>query len=156
MQTVIVGVDGSSGARAALEFAAEEAAVREAKLHVVAAWEVGPTPVGRFSTVDLIETYRTSAEEARQAASDYLESVWPALEVTAETWEGPAADVLVSLAREADLLVVGNRGRGDVASLVLGSVSHHVVQHAPCPVVVIPRRWGAADPVRAISHRSAV
>jgi nucleotide-binding universal stress UspA family protein len=156
MQTIIVGMDGSSCAEAALEWAAEEASVRNAKLRAVAVWEIGPTPVERFPTLDLIEAYRSGADEAVRAAEEYLDSDWPELDGTAETWEGNPADVLISLASASDLLVVGNRGRGDVASLVLGSVSHHVVQHASCPVVVIPQLWTATDRRNELHDQTAV
>jgi nucleotide-binding universal stress UspA family protein len=51
--------------------------------------------------------------------------------------EGQAADVLLQEAQDADLLVVGNRGRGGFASLLLGSVSQQVVHHASCPVIIV-------------------
>src|SRR5690348_4397241 len=105
MQTIIVGMDGSSCAEAALEWAAEEASVRNAKLRAVAVWEIGPTPVERFPTLDLIEAYRSGADEAVRAAEEYLDSDWPELDGTAETWEGNPADVLISLASASDLLV---------------------------------------------------
>jgi nucleotide-binding universal stress UspA family protein len=54
--------------------------------------------------------------------------------------EGPAASVLVEIAEDADLLVVGSRGKGGLAALLLGSISHQVAQHAPCPVVIHRRR----------------
>ena len=54
-----------------------------------------------------------------------------------EIVEGPAAVVLLHAATGADLIVVGNRGRGEIKSLLLGSVSHQVVHHAPCPVLVV-------------------
>jgi nucleotide-binding universal stress UspA family protein len=156
MQTIIVGIDGSSCADAALEWAAQEASLRNARLRAVAVWEIGPTPVGRFPTVDLIEAYRSGADAAVGAAEEYLDSDWPDLDGTAEAWEGRPADVIVSLGSEADLIVVGNRGRGDVASLVLGSVSHHVVQHASCPVVVIPQLWTETDRRSAVHDQTAV
>ena len=52
--------------------------------------------------------------------------------------EGPPATVLVEQASDASMLVVGSRGRGTVAGLVLGSVSQEVVKHAACPVLVVP------------------
>ncbi len=56
--------------------------------------------------------------------------------------EGPAARVLVDVAQNADLLVVGSRGRGGFASLLLGSVSSQCAHHAPCPVAIVPESAG--------------
>jgi len=58
--------------------------------------------------------------------------------------EGPPAQVLLNAATGAELLVVGSRGHGTFAGMLLGSVSQHCVQHAPCPVVVIPDEAGSA------------
>jgi nucleotide-binding universal stress UspA family protein len=52
--------------------------------------------------------------------------------------DGPPADAILEHAEDALLIVIGQRGRGPVSSLVLGSVSHHVLQHARCPVLVVP------------------
>ena len=117
---------------------------------------MGPTPVARYPTFDLIQSYRAMADDTARAAQERLDSEWPALRGTAETWEGAPAAVLLSLANGADLLVVGTRGRSHAASLVLGSVSYHVAQHARCPVVVIPHQLSASDRDRAIDERTVV
>ena len=57
--------------------------------------------------------------------------------------EGPAAEVLLRAAERADLLVMGSRGRGGFAGLLLGSVSQQSARHAPCPVVIVPSQWQA-------------
>jgi nucleotide-binding universal stress UspA family protein len=61
----------------------------------------------------------------------------PAVAVEAVLVHGPADAVLLHEAKDADLVVVGSRGRGGVTGMLLGSVSQHVVQHCPCPVVVV-------------------
>jgi nucleotide-binding universal stress UspA family protein len=155
MQTIIVGIDGSEAAAAALEFAAQEASIRHARLRAVAVWVMGLSPVGALNPSDFVASYRTVAEDAAREAQERLDSAWPDVDGAAEAWEGIPADVLISLAKADDLLVVGNRGRGDVASLVLGSVSHHVVRRARCPVVVIPRDWSSGDRAREIHDKTA-
>ena len=60
------------------------------------------------------------------------------IDVRGELVEGPPASGLLEAARDADLLVVGSRGHGGFASLLLGSVSQQVSHHAPCPVVIVP------------------
>ena len=63
--------------------------------------------------------------------------MWPSVPCDGEVLEGQPAEVLLERAKDASLIVVGSRGRGGFASLLLGSVSQQVVQHAPCPVLVI-------------------
>jgi nucleotide-binding universal stress UspA family protein len=60
------------------------------------------------------------------------------IELEADAVEGPPADTLIAAGRDAELLVVGSRGRGGFAGLLLGSVSQQCAQHAPCPVVILP------------------
>jgi len=140
-ETIVVGVDGSEGGKAALAFAAGEAAARGARLRVVAAWEVpvaaygdGFTPPLDQSTWDV---FQSGAQRAADDAVAAVKSMQPSIEVEAQVVQGHAADVLLSQGAEASLIVVGRRGLGGFASLLLGSVSHHVVQHATSPVVVV-------------------
>jgi len=141
MEKIVVGVDGSECARAALEFAAREAALREARLLVVCAWDVPPAAYdGGFAPpIDqsLLEDFRAGAETVVRQAIAAATELRPTLECEGKAVQGQAAEVLLEEARDADLIVVGNRGHGGFASLLLGSVSHQVVQHARCPVTVV-------------------
>lgn len=141
METVVVGVDGSDCARAALEFAAAEAALRGASLRIICAWEI-PTAVyagGLSPAVDasVFAAFREGAETVVREAIATAKRLQPAVECAGATLKGQAAEVLLEEGRDADVLVVGNRGRGGFASLLLGSVSQQVVHHAPCPVIVV-------------------
>ena len=141
MDTIVVGVDGSSCAHAALEFAAGEAALRGARLRVVCAWDIPPAIyAGGFAPgfdQETLDAFRDNAETIVRTELAEAKRLQPSIEVEARTSEGQAAEVLLAAAQDASLIVVGNRGHGGFASLLLGSVSQHVVHHAPCPVLVI-------------------
>ena len=147
MDTIVVGVDGSACARAALGFAAHEAGLRKARLRVVSAWDTAPAVYsGGFAPgfdQETIDAFRESAETVVRDALAEAKRLEPGLETEGQTREGQAAEVLLEEARDAVLIVVGNRGRGGFASLLLGSVSQQVVHHAPCPVLVV--REGGDD-----------
>jgi nucleotide-binding universal stress UspA family protein len=141
METIVVGVDGSAGARAALEFAAREAALRQARLRIVCAWEIPPAVyAGGFApTLDqpTLDGFRAGAETIVNEAVAAAKELQPTIGCEGKAVQGQPAEVLLQEARDADLIVVSNRGHGGFASLLLGSVSHQVVQHAPCPVTVV-------------------
>ena len=133
---IVVGVDGSASAQVALRWAVEEARLRSAELDVVHAWEyLGVVTVG-YVAVD-----RAQMEEAATLlVEQVLEQAGAAKDddVHPVVVEGPAARVLIDASEGAALLVVGSRGRGGLAGMLLGSVSRQVVHHARCPVVVVP------------------
>jgi len=138
MGTIVVGVDGSSGSRGALRFAVEEARLRNAALRVVTAWHVPPMAYsGGFAVSVDSREYEESARAVGVEALASLrdETVGVAVERLAK--EGQAAHVLLQEARGADLLIVGSRGHGGFAGLLLGSVSQQVAHHASCPVVIV-------------------
>jgi nucleotide-binding universal stress UspA family protein len=141
METIVVGVDGSAAARAALEFAAREAILRETRLRIVCAWEIPPAVYsGGFApTLDqpTLDAFRAGAETIVNEAVATARELQPGIECEGKAVQGQPAEVLLQEARDADLIVVSNRGHGGFASLLLGSVSHQVVQHAPCPVTVV-------------------
>jgi len=141
---IVVGVDGSDGGAAALAFAASEAALRNARLRVVSAWEV-PMPVAAGYGVDFPahldpatqEAFRVRAERIANDAAAAAQGLQPALDVEAVAILGQPADALLAQSDGADFVVVGRRGLGGFTSLLLGSVSQQVVQHATCPVVIV-------------------
>jgi nucleotide-binding universal stress UspA family protein len=141
METIVVGVDGSNGAHEALKFAAREAGLRKARLRIVSAWEIPPAVyAGGFAPgldQGTIDGFAEGAEKVVQEAIAQAKELEPGIEVAGGAAQGQAADVLLHEAKDADLVVVGNRGLGGFGSLLLGSVSHAVVQHAPCPVTVV-------------------
>lgn len=140
-ETIVVGVDGSDCGRAALELATAEAAAHGATLRIVCAWQVPAAAyTGGLSPVvdaSVIAVFREGAEDVVRESVAVARRLQPAMECEGIAVEGQAADVLLQEARDADILVVGNRGRGGFASLLLGSVSQQVVHHAPCPVIVV-------------------
>ena len=139
MNVIVVGVDGSRCGEAALRFAAEEASLRGATLEIVSAYHV-PAAVyagGFLPPVDVVSGFREASEEIAQRCAAEVELEHPDVEVEFRACEGQPAQVLVEEAEDAGLLVVGSRGLGGFKSLLLGSVSHQVAQHAPCPVVIV-------------------
>lgn len=147
MAVIVVGVDQSEGAKAALRFALEEAKLRRATLRVVHAWQygyIGATGVeGEYPALGGdIKELRAGAETA--LAETLRESIPEAdtVEIERRVVEGRAAAVLVDESRGADLLVVGSRGHGGFTGLLLGSVSQQCAHHAACPVVIVHRAPG--------------
>jgi nucleotide-binding universal stress UspA family protein len=141
---IVVGIDGSPHAAAALRWASEEAALRSATLEAVHAWSFVPVttpadsglvPMAWTDNVELLDITRQAAEDA--AAAQVAEVLGPDHTATVSVLQGGPGDVLLEAAQDADLLVVGNRGRGNITAALLGSTSAKVADEAPCPVVVV-------------------
>ena len=142
MAVIVVGVDHSEGARAALRFALEEATLRQATLRVVHAWQfgyIGATGLeGALPAVGgELEDFRRGAEAALDETLTDVGAETDGVAIERRVDQGTAAAVLVEESRGADLLVVGSRGHGGFAQLLLGSVSQQCAQHAFCPVVIV-------------------
>jgi nucleotide-binding universal stress UspA family protein len=146
---VVAGVDGSPGARKALAWAVDEARLRRCSLRVVHAWMVPlidamPEPLGdrlpadRPSDDEVYEHLVAVAKGVLDEALDEAKGWAPELEIEGELVEARAAGALIAAAGDAELLVVGSRGRGGFGGLLLGSVSAQCVHNASCPVVVVP------------------
>lgn len=138
---VVVGADGSTPSRRAMAWAAEEAVRRGVTLVAVHGWglpSAASGPVADPSSLSLSEALSEAALElvAEEAARVRKEVPDAVVEVRSDGIG--AAPALLEAAEGAALLVVGSRGRGGFAGLVLGSISQQVAQHAPCPVVVVP------------------
>jgi len=160
METIVVGVDGSECAGAALAFAAAEAALRRAKLRVVSAWEVPMVAYGGGFAPPLDEaTFDAFGDRAQSIVDDAAataKTLHPSLECEARSLEGQPAAVLLEQAADASLIVVGNRGLGGFKSLLLGSVSQQVAHTPPAPssssmaVSLLSRRVRAAVRLRCM------
>jgi nucleotide-binding universal stress UspA family protein len=138
-KTIVVGVDGSPSSRTALTWAAAEAADHGADLLVVNAWEHTLAPPA--GSVSVSEAYvpdpsQRTAEDLVQVIKEELGENPPVL-VQPQIKQGNPANVLIEQSSDADLLVVGTRGHGGFAGLILGSVSQHVAAYAKCPVAVV-------------------
>ena len=135
---IVVGVDGSEPSEHALAWAIEEARLRDARVQVVTAWFLAPMIYGASNLLPPTVSDRaveSDAEEIARAAAGKVRDA--GLEAESTVHAGHASDVLVGQSDGADLLVVGSRGHGGFAGLLLGSVSAQCAQHARCPVVIV-------------------
>jgi nucleotide-binding universal stress UspA family protein len=136
-KTILVGVDGSPSSRTALTWAAAEAADHRADLVVLNVWEaVLPPPVGSVPHTAVPDPSGLATDNLLQVITEVLGEN-PSVLVQPRVKPGNPAEVLIDESADAALLVVGTRGRGGFAGLVLGSVSQHVAAYAKCPVAVI-------------------
>ena len=148
MALIVVGVDHSEGAKAALRFALEEAKLRQATVRVVHAWQYGY--IGATGLEGAYPPVGGDIKELRDAAETALEDTLresipetDTVEIERRVVQGRAAAALVDESRGADLLVVGSSHHTRFGRTLLGDVRRGVVRHAPCPVAVAPR---AGDP----------
>jgi nucleotide-binding universal stress UspA family protein len=141
---IVVGVDGSSSSKAALAWAIRQATLTGATVDAITAWEFPaafPTPW----PPSLFTDFKSQAERVLAEAVADLSDLAAQVEIRPRTVEGNAAKVLLDASAGADLLVVGNRGRGGFAEALLGSVGQYCVHYGTCPVVVIrDARGGSA------------
>lgn len=134
---IVVGVDGSDHAARALRWALDEAVIRGATVQAVHAWQYPDAGVTGFPVPEgAMEGIAQSAQEILDHAIDG--QMADGVDVERCLVLGPAAHALLDAAKGADLLVIGSRGRGGFAGLLLGSVSQQCAHHAPCPVVIVP------------------
>ena len=135
---VVVGVDGSRTSIRAVDLAFDQASRLEAPLTAVHAWEMpallGPTPAWTPEEIaDRLVSEKALLAESLAGHCDR----YPDVEVRSTVRLGGAAEVVLAAAGDAQLVVLGSRGRGGFAGLLLGSVSHAVVHHATCPVAIV-------------------
>jgi nucleotide-binding universal stress UspA family protein len=137
-ETIVVGVDGSEHSDHALDWAINEAKRRGARLRIVAAWHIPITVYsgpGYIPTAGSKETFEEIAKEAADAAVRRVQDAGVIADSVVR--EGQAAEVLLEEAASRDMLVVGSRGHGGFAGLLLGSVSAQCAHHARCPLVIV-------------------
>jgi len=141
---IVVGIDTAAGSTTALRWAVQQAKLIDAKIEAVSAWH-HPSATGFAMGWGVVpppeqEDPRAMNEQLlAETVAEVVDGVDPQVSVSTRVIEGDATHVLLEAACGADLLVVGGREHGVLAGLLRGSVSEHCVQHAPCPVVVIPQ-----------------
>jgi nucleotide-binding universal stress UspA family protein len=137
---IVVGVDGSPPSIDALRWAAHQAEISGESLVVAMAWHI---PAAAMGPAPIPNGYDWSVDTAKILHDTITEALGddPKIAVHPVVLHGPTALELLRASEGADLLVVGSRGHGAFAGMLLGSVSQHCVTHATCPVVVVhPRR----------------
>jgi len=139
-ERIIVGVDGSPSSKEALKWAVRQAGLTGGAVEAVIAWHY-PAMYGGYGWVPVsaVEPVEFDEIAAKTVAEAVTESVGPAgaVRVTTTVVEGNPAQVLLDVAKGADLLVVGSRGHGGFAGALLGSVGQHCAIHSPCPIVIV-------------------
>src|SRR6476469_4678096 len=141
---IVVGVDGSESALAATRWAAREAALRDADLRLVHVRQLPlllpPTDMYTWELTDQGNTWLGAARDAALAVA-------PEVDVHTHMRTGQPGEELVAETGDAALVVVGSRGLGGFASLLLGSVANVLTAHGRCPVVVLRGRTPDHGPV---------
>jgi nucleotide-binding universal stress UspA family protein len=155
---IVVGTDGSSHALSAVEWAAREATDREDSLRIVSppwAWPIS-TPSGNLTfavSSDVSDADHAAANLAAAAAADRAAELFPGLRVESDIVPGSPVEVLLGCAATASMLVVGSRGAGGFAAMMLGSVSRCIATNAACAAVVV--RGDARPDRRVVASASA-
>ncbi|MDH2426216.1 universal stress protein [Sphaerisporangium sp. TRM90804] len=135
---IVVGTDGSVSAKAAVGWAADDAARKQAPLHIVSVVEPWPYDVSRYpAPADIGDTLSRGATRVLDEAAAEVRRRRPEVALTTEIVEGDPAAVLAHQGDDVAEVVVGSRGLGGFAGALVGSVSSHVASRARCPVVVV-------------------
>jgi nucleotide-binding universal stress UspA family protein len=133
---IVVGIDGSDSSLKALEWAARQAELTQSTLDAVTTWE-WPKSYGWALPLPSEYNPKSDAQGLVDEAVARVRDMHPQVDVRTTVVEGHPAPVLIEASRAADLLVVGSRGHGEFAGMLLGSVSEHCVTNGHCPVVVV-------------------
>jgi nucleotide-binding universal stress UspA family protein len=148
-----VGVDGSEESLRAVEWAAREAERHGSSLRIVSAPAMPPRMRAQVDPVTVANALRGMSAHALAAALTRTEEVAPGLPVDTGLLSGPPAVALAAAAGSASMLVVGARGIGGFAAMILGSVSRYVAVHAACPVIVVRQETSAVHRRVAVGIR---
>ena len=136
-ERVLLATDGSSHAKEALKYVCDLARRDHAQVIVVHAFAPVPSYLGEPWEDRAMARHVAAGHQVANEAAQRLQEA--GLEVIVEVLEGPPADAILRVAdvRQCDLIVMGSRGHGTLASLLLGSVSHRVLAHAQTPVMIV-------------------
>jgi nucleotide-binding universal stress UspA family protein len=144
---VVAATDGSEESLRAVDWAASEAVLRGAPLRIVSAAALLPRMVSGHAMSDydtVADTVRKHRDQALVAATERAAKLAPGLLTDADHLDGSPAEAVTEAGSGALMLVVGSRGVGAFAAMILGSVSRYVATHATCPVVVVREAPGSA------------
>jgi nucleotide-binding universal stress UspA family protein len=133
--TILVGLDGSDASKAALAWAADEARKRGASVECLTCWS-WPTSYGWAITIPQEFDPAADAQRVLDETLAPVRAEYPDVTFRTAVVQGPPAPALVEASGHAELLVVGSRGHGEFAGMLLGSVSAHCAAHAHCSVVI--------------------
>jgi nucleotide-binding universal stress UspA family protein len=140
---IVVGVDGSPHSKTALRWAVTQARLVDATIDAISAWQDPATIGATYGWSPMMYTGDSLATIAEKVLTDTIAEVAgqadKPVEIRSRVVQGHPAEVLPEAATGAEMLVLGSRGHGTFAGILLGSVSQHCVQHAPCPVLVVPQ-----------------
>jgi nucleotide-binding universal stress UspA family protein len=142
---VVVGVDGSESSARAAWWAGREAALHRAPLRIVHAAERGRTSLPSSRPRRWDAGQEAAARLMLDQAAGHAREAGPGVPVATAVLDGSASDELSAASREARLIVVGTRGRGETASALLGSVGRHLISRASCPVAIVRSESGGHD-----------
>ena len=134
--TIVVGVDGSDGARRALDWAITIAKATGQGIELIHGVDVGVAASSPYGTGMVFEQLEEAGRDLLATDTEYVRAA--GVDVTGELDLGSSAQALLHAAEHASMLVLGSRGHGGFAGLMMGSVSMYCVHHAHCPVVVVP------------------
>jgi len=138
---IVVGVEGSGGAKAALRWAVREAQYRDAIIDVVTTYASTYVPASPDFNYVPLDPVNLEAEVHKMQGHVIDEAVaelgGTTIEIRRRVLRGRPADTLITVAEGAMMLVVGSRGRGGFRGLLLGSVSQTIAHHGTCPVVIV-------------------
>lgn len=138
--SIVVGHDGSKGADNALVTALEFAEQLSAPVVVVRAWGIATAPRPAhwaFGYVCSFDEYSAAVQDELMRDGRAAIGTFQLVPVTYRAVHGAPSTILIAVSQHARMLVVGTRGRGGLAGLLLGSVSERCVRHATCPVLVV-------------------
>ena len=151
VQTIAAGFDGSAPAAAALDWAANEANRRGVTLRIISVVNYPGMAAGTLESAPILPaSLLNRAHELAAEAALRARKVLDAARVETQIVIGAAAEALVTATKSVQLLVVGNRGRSELFSTVLGSVSFAVAAHAHCPVIVVCEGAVAVGPEHGV------
>jgi nucleotide-binding universal stress UspA family protein len=132
---IVVGIDGSAASIDALDWAGRQAQIVNLPLELIMAWD-WPSSYGWVATLPGDYDPSQGLPELLSRAASDLRAKYPEVEVATRVMQGHPAQLLVHVAKGADLLVIGSRGHGEFVGMLIGSVGEYCATHAHCPVLV--------------------